>query len=90
MLIASNMLVYPRDGSTQTRARAATLKQKLQIKLSFSLSHSILTPGQPVLALTLNRQAPGREASAAPMFNQDVNRLPLYVVSVKTLLSTIT
>ena len=37
----------------QTILRAATLKQKVQIKLSVSPSHSILTPGQPVHALTL-------------------------------------
>ena len=33
--------------------RAATLRQKLQTKLSTSPSHSMLTPGQPVPALTL-------------------------------------
>ena len=33
--------------------RAATLRQKLQIQLSTSPSHNILTPGQPVPALTL-------------------------------------
>ena len=49
----SNMLLYPRDGSAQTIVRAATLRLKLKIKLSFSLCHSILTPGQPVPALTL-------------------------------------
>ena len=32
---------------------AVTLRQKLQIKLSTSPSHSILTPGQPVPGLTL-------------------------------------
>ena len=49
----SNTLVYLRDGSAQTIARAATLRQKLQIKLSTSSSHSILTSGRPVPALTL-------------------------------------
>ena len=39
----SNMLVYLRDGSAQTILHAATLGQKLQIKLSISPSHSILT-----------------------------------------------
>ena len=34
----SNMLVYLRDGSAQTILRADTLKYKLQIKLSISLS----------------------------------------------------
>ena len=49
----SNMLVYPSNGSAQTILRAATLTWKLQIKLSTSPSHSILTPGRPVPALTL-------------------------------------
>ena len=39
---------YLRDGSAQTIVRAATLRQKLQVKLSTSPSHSILTPGRPV------------------------------------------
>ena len=34
----SNMLVYLRDGSAQTVVRAATLRQKLQTKLSTSPS----------------------------------------------------
>ena len=49
----SSMLIYLRDGSAQIIARAATLRQKLQIKLSTSPSQSILTPGGPVPALTL-------------------------------------
>ena len=49
----SNMLVYLRDGSAQTILRAATLRQKLQIQLSTSPSHSILTSGRPVPALAL-------------------------------------
>ena len=49
----SNMLVYLRDGSAQTNLRAATLRQKLQIKRSTSPSHSILTSGRPVPVLTL-------------------------------------
>ena len=49
----SNMRVYLRDGSAHTILRAATLRQKLQIKLSISPSHSILTPGRPVPVLTL-------------------------------------
>ena len=47
------MRVYLRDWSTQTILRAATLRYKLQIKLSISSSHSILTLGHPVPALTL-------------------------------------
>ena len=38
------MLVYLRDRPAQTRARAATLRYKVQIKLSVLSSHSILTP----------------------------------------------
>ena len=49
----NKMLVYLRDRPAQTILRAATLRQKLQAKLSISPSHSILTPGQPVPALTL-------------------------------------
>ena len=36
--------------------------------LSTSPSHSILTPGRPVPALTLYRQAPGRVATGVPIF----------------------
>ena len=63
-----NMLVYLRDGSAKTIVRAATLRYKLQIKLSTSPSHSILTPGRPVPALTLKRQAPGRVATGVLIF----------------------
>ena len=41
---------------------------KLQIKLTTSPSHSILTPGQPVPALTVQCQAPGRIATGVPVF----------------------
>ena len=64
----SNMLVYLSDGSTQTIVRAATLRQNLQVKLSTSPSHSILTPGRLVPTLTLYRQAPGRVAAGVPFF----------------------
>ena len=47
-----NMLIYLRDGSAWAILRAATLRYKLQINLSISVSHSILTPGQLVPALT--------------------------------------
>ena len=40
-----DMLVFLRDGPAQTIVQAATLRQKLQITLSTSPSHSILTPG---------------------------------------------
>ena len=51
--LTSQQHVYLRDGSAQTILRAATLRKKLQMKLSTSPSHSILTPGRPVPALTL-------------------------------------
>ena len=41
----SNTLVYLMDGSAQTILHAATLREKLQIQLPTSPSHSILTPG---------------------------------------------
>ena len=47
---------------------SATLRQKLQIKLSTSPSHSILTPAEPASALTLYYQAPGRVATGVPFF----------------------
>ena len=40
----------------------------MRIKLSTPPSHSILTPGRPVPALGLYRQAPGRVASGVPIF----------------------
>ena len=49
----NNTRVYLRDGSAHTILRAATLRWKLQIQLSISPSHSILTPGRPVPVLTL-------------------------------------
>ena len=50
------MLVYLKDRSAQANLHTFTLRQKLQIKLSTSPSHSILTPGRPVPELTLQRQ----------------------------------
>ena len=37
-------------------------------QLSTSPSHSILTPGRPVPALTMQRQVPGRVATGVPIF----------------------
>ena len=51
---------------------AATLRQKLQTKLSVSPSHTILTPGRPVPALTLFRQAPGRVTTGVEFFKSMV------------------
>ena len=39
----SNMPVYPRVGSAQSIVRAVTLRQKSQIQLAISPSHSLLT-----------------------------------------------
>ena len=61
------MIVYLRDASAQTVVCAATLRWKLQIKLSVSPHHSILTPGKPVSALILYRQATGRAAPEIPV-----------------------
>ena len=60
------MLVYHRDRSAQTTLRAATLRWKVQVKLAIPPRHGILTPGQPVPALILQRQAPGRVATGVP------------------------
>ena len=64
------MRVYLRDGSAQTIVHAATLRQKLQIKLSTSPSHSILTPGRTVPVLTLTHQAPGKVATRVAVFKE--------------------
>ena len=61
------MLVNPKDGSAQTILRAATLEQKLQIKLSISPSGSVLTPDQPVPALTFNADHKHIEAGVIPI-----------------------
>ena len=49
------------------RRQVYVLPHKLQIQLSTSPSHSILTPGRPVPVLTLERQAPGRVATGVPI-----------------------
>ena len=41
---------------------------EVAIKLSTPPSHSIMTPGQTVRALTLLREAPGRVATGVPIF----------------------
>ena len=55
------------QGQICSAVRAATLTKKVQIKLSTSPSHSILTQGQLVPALTLWCQAPGRVATGVPI-----------------------
>ena len=51
--------MYLRDVSAQTVARPAALREKLQDDSALLPCQSALTPGQPVPALTLERQAPG-------------------------------
>ena len=53
----------------QTMARAAILRQKMQIKLAVSPRYSILALCRPVLALTLERQMPDREVTRAAFLN---------------------
>ena len=60
-----NVPVYHRDRSAELNVSAATLRKKLQIKLAI---HSILSPGQQALVLTLWRQAAGRAATKVPSF----------------------
>ena len=62
--VPASYYMYLRDGS----ARTIVPRLKLQIKLSTSPSHSILTPGRPVPALTLQRRAPGRVATGVSFF----------------------
>ena len=54
--------MYLKDGSARTIVRAATPRQTLQIQLAISPSNHVLIQGQPVPALTLSRQAPGKVA----------------------------
>ena len=61
------MLVYLRGGYAQAILHADTLRQKLHIELSVSRSRSILTPGRPVPALTLESQASVRVAPGVPV-----------------------
>ena len=63
----SNMQAYLRDGSAQAILRAATQRQKLQIKLPTSPCYSILIPSPPIPALTLQRHASGRVAIGVPV-----------------------
>ena len=44
----------------------------MQVKLSISPSHSILTPGQPVPALALPCQASNRVATGVPIFKSPI------------------
>ena len=68
MVWANTPLGYASANPTPTVVptvlRAVTLRQMLQIKLSTSPDHSTPTP---LPALTLQRQAPGREGTRAPL-----------------------
>ena len=58
---------------------AATVRQELQIKQAIPPSHRGLTPGQPVLALTLQHQVPSMvftEYPATPGACHGVHRVP--------------
>ena len=57
-----------RDGSDVIIVRAATLKYELDIKVIISPSHSTLTCGQQVQALTRQFQAPKMEVSKVGFF----------------------
>ena len=73
MLVAyypSNMPVCLRNGSALTIVCAATRRQKLQIKLAISPSHSTWTPSQLVLALSQKRQVPGTVATRVTSMTQ--------------------
>ena len=77
--VPANMLVYLRDGSAQTVVRTATMRLKLQIRFSLSSSHSILTPGQPVPALTRPKtggEGGGGVATGVPVFKSPVGLDP--------------
>ena len=54
-----NMQANLVDKSANITAYAATLRQKLLIKLAISTSHNTMTPGHPVPALPLQCQMPG-------------------------------
>ena len=49
----NNMLLYLRQGFAEASIRAVIVRQKLQVKLAISSSHSTLTPGHPLLVQTL-------------------------------------
>ena len=72
----SDMIVYLIDGSAHTVLRTATMRYKLQIQLSTSPSHSILSQGQPVPVLTLQGQTPGGVATGVPVFKSLVRLEP--------------
>ena len=59
--------MYFRDRSAQTIVRDVTLGYKIKIKLATLSGHIILTPGRPVPAVILCREAPGRVATRVPI-----------------------
>ena len=63
------MPMYLKDGSASTSLRAAALIKTMQMKLAFSPSHSLMTPGQPILTLALKRRVPDRVSTRVPIFH---------------------
>ena len=64
----SNMQgIHLSDGSVKTILCAATLRRKLQVKLTIAPSHNILTPNRPVLALTRRSKTPCRADTGVPV-----------------------
>ena len=57
-----------RVGSDQTIVHRSQNEIRVTEQLAVLPSHSTLTPGRPVLALTLSRQASVRAAARAPVF----------------------
>ena len=79
------------DRDQVPRVRAATLKQESQIKLSVSPTCTLLTQGQPVLALMLCSFAPGRVATRVPVpshwddpLGESEDQSPCLPLSVRT------
>ena len=56
LTVPATCRVYLWDGSARTVVRTAALRWCVQIKLALSPSGSVLTLGQPFLALTVQRQ----------------------------------
>ena len=67
----ANRYTTRRPRSAQTIVHTAT-QISLQIRLATSSSHTILTPGQPLLMLILQHEVHGRGATTAPIFTLQV------------------
>ena len=77
--LTSHMPVCLRHGSDRMILRAATLRKKLQIKLTVLPSHRILTPHQLNLTLNLYLQTPGRVATRVPILRAATLRKKLQI-----------